>query len=67
MTLLNYLSYIKWQLVATKSIDELNVGRLKEYAQFLTEAKRTNNTFKQVKKLEPLILQGRGLNDRYRK
>lgn len=46
---------------------DLSPGKQKEYAQFIAEAKKQTTRSNRIKKIEPLILQGKGLNDRYRK
>ncbi|WP_260443374.1 YdeI/OmpD-associated family protein [Gramella sp. Hel_I_59] len=46
---------------------DLSPGKQKEYAQFIAEAKKQATRTNRIKKIEPLILQGKGLNDRYRK
>jgi uncharacterized protein YdeI (YjbR/CyaY-like superfamily) len=46
---------------------DLSPGKQKEYAQYIAEAKKQATRTNRIKKIEPLILQGKGLNDRYRK
>lgn len=46
---------------------DLSPGKQKEYAQFIAEAKKQATRTNRIKEIEPLILQGKGLNDRYRK
>lgn len=53
--------------ILQKAFHDLSAGKQKEYAQFIAEAKRHETRTNRIKKIEPLILQGKGLNDRYRK
>lgn len=50
-----------------KAFHDLSPGKQKEYAQYIAEAKKQATRTNRIKKIEPLILQGKGLNDRYRK
>lgn len=45
----------------------LTPGRQREYAEYLAEAKREETRQKRLEKIIPLILEGRGLHDRYRR
>jgi len=46
---------------------DLSFGNQKEYAQFIAEAKKQATRSNRIKKIEPLILKGIGLYDRYKK
>ena len=50
-----------------KAFHDLSPGKQKEYAQYIAEAKKQATRTNRIKKIEPLILQGIGLNDRYKK
>ncbi|MGB1038396.1 MAG: YdeI/OmpD-associated family protein [Bacteroidia bacterium] len=45
----------------------LTPGRQKEYANYITEAKQDTTKQKRLIKITPMILEGKGLHDKYRK
>lgn len=45
---------------------QLSLGRQREYAEYIGEAKRADTREKRLEKSIPVILDGRGLNDRYK-
>lgn len=45
----------------------LSPGKQKEYILYITEAKREETKKKRVEKSIPLIMEGKGLNDKYKK
>ncbi|MGW8314767.1 MAG: YdeI/OmpD-associated family protein [Bacteroidales bacterium] len=47
--------------------DELTAGRQREYATYISEARRPDTRTERIKKIIPLIMKGIGLNDRYKK
>ena len=49
------------------AFDELTPGKQKEFAEYLNEAKREETKIKRLEKIIPLIRNGIGLNDKYRK
>jgi len=49
------------------AFDDLKPGIKKEYAEYIESAKRTATKISRLEKIEPLILQGISLNDKYRK
>ncbi len=49
-----------------KAFQKLTPGRQKEYAEYISEAKRAETRQSRLEKCEPLILKGIGLNDKYR-
>ncbi len=51
---------------ARTAFNSLTPGRQREYAQYIAEAKRETTKASRVEKVLPMILQGVGLNDRYR-
>ena len=57
-------------LAASKQVraafEALTPGRQREYADYVTEAKRERTRLGRVEKIIPMILAGKGLNDRYR-
>jgi len=58
------------QLSANKELHKhfktLSPGKQKEYANYITEAKREETKLKRLEKIKPMILKGIGLNDKYR-
>ncbi|MBT6004128.1 MAG: hypothetical protein HOG79_00295, partial [Prolixibacteraceae bacterium] len=42
-------------------------GKQREFAEYISEAKRVETRLTRIKKITPLILQNIGLNDKYRK
>ena len=51
---------------ARAAFDKLTPGRQREYCAHIGEAKREATRVSRVEKSLPLILEGRGLNDKYR-
>ena len=49
------------------SFSKLTPGRQREYANYVAEAKQNVTRMKRADKIIPKILEGRGLNDKYRK
>lgn len=50
----------------SQAFDRLTLGKKKEYAEYITEAKRSATKHKRLEKITPMILSGVGLNDRYK-
>lgn len=46
--------------------DKLSPGKRKEYINYLNEAKQESTRISRLEKIKPLILQGVGLNDKYK-
>lgn len=46
--------------------EKLTPGRQKEYILFINEAKQENTKLKRIEKICPMILEGIGLNDKYK-
>lgn len=51
----------------TEKYSELTKSKQREFAEYISEAKRTETRYKRLDKIEPLILQGIGLNDKYKR
>ena len=51
---------------AKKAFDELTKGKRREYADYISEAKRDETKEKRLAKILPMIEAGKGLHDRYR-
>ena len=50
-----------------KSFDSLNLTRQREFADHIATAKREETRLSRLEKIIPMILEGKGLNDKYRK
>ena len=51
---------------AQSAFDTLSLGKQREYASYITAAKRDETKQKRLDKIIPMILEGHGLNDSYR-
>lgn len=51
---------------AAKAFESLRPGQRREYADYVTEAKRDDTKRRRINKILPMILEGVGLNDKYR-
>lgn len=51
---------------ARAAFDALSPGRRREYARYITEARRDSTKASRIEKILPMIEAGVGLNDRYR-
>lgn len=49
------------------SFKALTSGRQKEYIEYIDEAKQEKTKISRIEKIKPMILEGKGLNDKYRK
>jgi len=49
-----------------EAFDKLTSGKQKEYTLYINEAKQEATKIKRVEKIIPIILQGLGLNDKYK-
>lgn len=49
------------------SFKTLTPGKQKEYIEYIEEAKQEKTKISRIEKIKPLILEGKGLNDKYRK
>lgn len=62
---------LKSALLKNKTLQQafaqLSSGRQKEYSLYIIEAKQENTKLTRIEKIKPLILQGIGLNDKYKK
>jgi uncharacterized protein YdeI (YjbR/CyaY-like superfamily) len=47
--------------------NDLSLSKKREYVEHITEAKRINTKISRLQKVIPLIKEGKGLNDKYRK
>lgn len=52
---------------AKKAFENLTQGKRREYAEYISDAKREETKQKRLLKVLPMILDGKGLNDKYRK
>ena len=51
---------------AGASFQTLTKGKQREYAEYIAEAKRDETKIKRLEKIVPMIIAGKGLNDKYR-
>lgn len=49
------------------SFEKLTPGKQKEYIIYINEAKQEQTKLNRIEKITPLIIQGKGLNDKYKK
>ena len=49
------------------SFDQFTPGKKREFAEYISDAKRDATKQKRIEKIIPMILNGIGLNDKYRK
>ena len=49
-----------------EKFSQLSPGRRREYAKFISEAKREKTKIARLDKIKPLILKGIGMNDKYK-
>ena len=52
--------------VLKASFERLTPGKQKEYIVYINEAKQDATKLKRLEKIKPMILQGIGLNDKYK-
>lgn len=52
--------------IAQKKFAELTPGKQREYAEYISSAKREETKKNRLKKILPMIKSGIGLNDKYR-
>lgn len=51
---------------ATAAFNSLRTGLQREYAEYISDAKREDTKSRRIEKIMPMIVDGKGLNDRYR-
>ena len=49
-----------------KALSALTPGKQREYAEYITEAKKDETKLKRIEKIIPMIKAGIGLNDKYK-
>jgi len=49
------------------AFEKLTLGKQKEYAEHIASAKREQTQVERLEKIKPMVLEGLGLNDRYKK
>lgn len=57
---------LKGNAKLSAQFEKLNPGKQKEYANYISDAKRESTKISRLKKITPMILEGIGLNDQYR-
>jgi len=58
--------FIKKDKKVKESFNSLSLSKQREYAEYISEAKRDETKLKRLFKIAPIILKGKGLNDKYR-
>lgn len=62
---------LKSRLAADATLNDkfkaFSTGKKREFAEYITEAKRESTKLSRLEKIIPMIMEGRGLNDKYRK
>jgi uncharacterized protein YdeI (YjbR/CyaY-like superfamily) len=48
------------------SFEKLTAGKQREYCEYITQAKRENTKQSRIEKITPMIIEGVGLNDKYK-
>ena len=59
-------NYLEKHAALSVSFSRLTPGRQKEYAEYISSAKRAQTKIDRLKKITPLINEGIGLNDKYK-
>ena len=54
-------------IVFQEAFDKLTPGKKKEYIEYIEEAKQEKTKLSRVEKIKPMILEGKGLHDKYKK
>lgn len=49
------------------NFEKVTLGKQKEYVIYINEAKQESTKLSRLEKIKPMILQGIGLNDKYKK
>lgn len=60
-------NFLKEDTSIADSFSRLTAGRQQEYAVYISSAKRAQTKSDRLKKITPLILEGKGLNDKYKR
>lgn len=59
-------SHLKKTPSALKAFNLLSKGKQREYAEYITEAARSETKSRRIKKILPMIVNGDGLHDKYK-
>mgnify|MGYP001815550586 CR=1 FL=1 len=59
-------NYLKEHSSVADSFSRLSPGKQKEYAEYISSAKKEHTKSERLKKITPLIIKGTGLNDKYK-
>lgn len=60
------LHAIKENTELEKAFTSLTPGKQREYSEYIATAKRDTTKLSRLEKIKPLIIQGKGLNDKYK-
>jgi uncharacterized protein YdeI (YjbR/CyaY-like superfamily) len=59
-------SFLRQNSVINEAWNELSLSNKREYAEFISEAKKEETQLKRLAKIKPMILERKGLNDKYK-
>ncbi len=59
-------NYLANHREAASAFEQFTPGKKREFSEYINEAKREATRMKRLDKIVPMILQGQGLNDRYK-
>ena len=60
------IGFFKKDKKVKESFNSLSLSKQREYAEYISETKRDETKQKRLLKIVPIILKGKGLNDKYR-
>ncbi len=60
------IGFFKKDKKVKESFNSLSLSKQREYSEYISEAKRDETKQKRLLKIVPIILKGKGLNDKYR-
>lgn len=61
-----FKAFLNENKTVEQAFEKLTKGKQKEYIEYINEAKQEKTKISRIEKIKPLILNGKGLNDRYR-
>ncbi len=59
-------TYFSKNINIKNAFDKFTLGKKREFAKYISEAKREGTKLKRLEKIAPMILAGQGLNDKYK-
>lgn len=55
-----------WDILFKEAFEKLTPGRRREYAEHIESAKQETTRFRRIEKIRPMVLEGKGLHDKYK-